>query len=80
MEDFSKAPGGKEFSKMKAQYSMFVDTVISKQVCVSIFTPKMMKLSQTTWIEIFVEGVIDKSTGLTNTHIQGAYLVRVQGL
>jgi hypothetical protein len=36
MEDFSKAPGGKDFSKMKAQYAMFVDAVASKQVCVSI--------------------------------------------
>ncbi len=35
MEDFSKAPGGKDFSKMKAQYVMFVDSVVSKQVCVS---------------------------------------------
>ena len=32
---FSKAPGGKDFSKMKTQYVMFVDTVTSKQVCVS---------------------------------------------
>ena len=36
MEDFSKAPGGKDFSKMKDQYSMLVDAVASKQVCVSI--------------------------------------------
>jgi hypothetical protein len=36
MEDFSKAPGGKDFSKMKAQYVMFVDVVASKQVCVSV--------------------------------------------
>ena len=34
MEDFSKAPGGKDLSKMKAQYEMFVDTVDSKQVTV----------------------------------------------
>ena len=33
MEDFSKAPGGKDFSKMKAQYDMFVDDVVSNQVC-----------------------------------------------
>ncbi len=32
MEDFSKAPGGKDFSKMKSQYAMFVDTVTSNQV------------------------------------------------
>jgi hypothetical protein len=29
------------------------------------FTPEMMKLPQTTWIETFVEGVTDKSTGLS---------------
>jgi hypothetical protein len=28
------------------------------------FTPEMMKLAQATWIETFVEGVTDKSTGL----------------
>jgi hypothetical protein len=32
MEDFSKAPGDKDLSKMKAQYDMFVDAVGSKQV------------------------------------------------
>ena len=32
MEDFSKAPGGKDLSKMKAQYEMFVDVVGAKQV------------------------------------------------
>ncbi len=98
MEDFSKTPGGKDFSKMKTQYVMFVDDLASKQVCVSIcmtlhyaylcqtqliilcvqyrfddevkdnahgaFTPEMMKLPQTTWIETFVEGVTDKNTGL----------------
>ena len=32
MEDFSKAPGDKDLSKMKAQYEMFVDAVGSKQV------------------------------------------------
>jgi hypothetical protein len=79
---------------------MFVDDVVSKQVCVSIiymslhctqlcqtqlitlcvhhrfddevkddahgvFTPEIVKLSQTTWIETFVEGVTDKNTGLS---------------
>ncbi len=34
MEDFSKDPGGKDLSKMKAQYEMFVDDVGSKQVTV----------------------------------------------
>ena len=30
MEDFSKASGGKDLSKMKTQYEMFVDAVGSK--------------------------------------------------
>ena len=34
MDDFSKAPGGKDLSKMKAQYEMFVDVVGSNQVTV----------------------------------------------
>ncbi len=34
MEDFAKAPGGKDLSKMKTQYPMFVDDVGSKQVTV----------------------------------------------
>ncbi len=34
MEDFSKAPGGKDLSKMKSQYDMFVEAVDSKQVTV----------------------------------------------
>ncbi len=34
MEDFSKAPGGKDLSKMKTQYEMFVDDVGSMQVTV----------------------------------------------
>ena len=34
MEDFSKAPGGKDLSKMKTQYEMIMDTVGSKQVTV----------------------------------------------
>jgi hypothetical protein len=29
------------------------------------FTPEMMKLPQSTWIETFVEGVTDKNTGLS---------------
>ena len=36
MEDFFKAAGGKDFSNMKTQYVMFVDDVVSKQVCVSV--------------------------------------------
>ncbi len=36
MEDFSKGPGDKDFSKMETQYVMFVNVVGSKQVCVSI--------------------------------------------
>ncbi len=34
MEDFSKAPGGKDLSRMKTQYEMFVDALGSKQVTV----------------------------------------------
>jgi hypothetical protein len=34
MEDFFKSPGGKDLSKMKSQYEMFVDAVGSKQVTV----------------------------------------------
>ncbi len=30
-----------------------------------VFTPGMMKLPHATWIETFLEGVTDKSTGLT---------------
>ncbi len=33
-EDFSKDPGGKDLSKMKTQYEMFVEVVGSKQVTV----------------------------------------------
>ena len=32
MEDFSKAPGGQDFSKLKSQYALFVDTLGSKKV------------------------------------------------
>jgi hypothetical protein len=34
MEDFAKAPGDKDLTKMKTQYQTFVDTVGSKQVTV----------------------------------------------
>jgi hypothetical protein len=34
MEDFSKAPGDKDLTKMKEQYEMFVDAVGSKKVTV----------------------------------------------
>ena len=34
MKHFSNAPGGKDLSKMKTQYQMFVDAVGSKQVTV----------------------------------------------
>ena len=30
MEDFSKAPGGQDFSKLKSQYALFVDALGSK--------------------------------------------------
>ncbi len=45
MEDFSKAPGGKDFIKMKPQYSMFVDDVVSNQVCVSIFMTLHLRIT-----------------------------------
>ena len=32
MQDFSKAPGGQDFSKLKSQYALFVDALGSKQV------------------------------------------------
>ena len=32
MEDFSKDPGGQDLTKLKSQYSMFVDTLGSTQV------------------------------------------------
>jgi hypothetical protein len=34
MKHFSKAPGGKDLSKMKTQYEMFMDGVGSKEVTV----------------------------------------------
>ncbi len=34
MEDFPKAPGGKDLRKMKTQYEMFMEAVVSKQVTV----------------------------------------------
>ena len=44
---------------------------------VMVLSPgEMMKLPREIWIETFVDGVTDKST----PHIQGACLVRVQGL
>ena len=36
--DFSKAPGGQDLTKLKSQYSMFVDALDSKQMTVSIVT------------------------------------------
>ncbi len=35
-----------------------------KEVAHGTFTPEMMKLPQATWIETFLEGITDKSTGL----------------
>jgi hypothetical protein len=63
MEDFLKVPGGKDFSKMKVQYSIRFDDEVKDDVH-SVFTPEMMNLPQGTWIETFVEDVTDKSTGL----------------
>ena len=57
MEDFLKAPGEKDFIKMKAQYSMFVDDVATKQVCVSIIcmTLHYAQLCQTQLITLCVQ-------------------------
>jgi hypothetical protein len=41
-----------------------VDDVVSKDDVHGAFTPEIVNLSQETWIETFVEGVTDKSTGL----------------
>jgi hypothetical protein len=61
MEDLSKVPRGKDFSKMKAQYAMFVDTVASKQVCVSIIcmTLHYTQLCQTQLITLCVQHRFD---------------------
>jgi hypothetical protein len=63
---------------MKAQYSMFVDDVDSKQVCFSIIcmTLHYAQLCQTQLITLRVQHRFDDETA----HIQGACLVRVQGL
>ncbi len=57
VEDFSKGPGDKDFSKMKSQYDMFVDAVVSKQVCVSIIcmTLHYAQLCQTQLITLRVQ-------------------------
>jgi len=36
-----------------------------------VFTPEMMKLPQEIWIETFVEGVTDKSTGSYSRNLPG---------
>ncbi len=61
MEDFEKTLRDKDFSKMKAQYTMFVDAVVSKQVCVSIIymTLHYTQLCQTQLITLCVQHRFD---------------------
>ena len=44
------------------------------------FTPEMMKLPQATWIETFVEGVTDKSTGLPIFKELAWFVYKVSGV
>ena len=44
------------------------------------FTPEMMKLPQATWIETFVEGVTDKSTGLPIFKELASFAYKVSGV
>jgi hypothetical protein len=44
------------------------------------FTPEMMKLPQATWIETFVEGVTDKSTGLSIFKELAWFVYKVSGV
>jgi hypothetical protein len=44
------------------------------------FTPEMMKLPQATWIETFVEGVTDKSTGLPILKELASFAYKVSGV
>jgi hypothetical protein len=43
------------------------------------FTPEIMKLPQATWIETFVEGVTDKSTGLPILKELAWFVYKVSG-
>ena len=43
-------------------------------------TPEMMKLPQATWIETFVEGVTDKSTGLSIFKELAWFVYKVSGV
>jgi hypothetical protein len=51
------------FPRSEIPHHRFDDEV--KDDAHSVFTPEMMKLSQVTWIETFVEGATDKNTGLS---------------
>ncbi len=44
------------------------------------FTPEMMKIPQTIWIETFVDGVIDKSTGLSIFKELAWFVYKVSGV
>jgi hypothetical protein len=44
------------------------------------FTPEMMKLPPSTWIETFVEGVTDKSTGLSIFKEVTSFAYKVSGV
>jgi hypothetical protein len=60
MEDFLKDTRGKDFSKMKTQYVLFVDVVVSKQVCVSVcMTLHYTYLCQSQLITLCVQNRFD---------------------
>jgi hypothetical protein len=44
------------------------------------FTPEMTKLPQATWIETFVEGATDKSTGLPIFKELASFVYKVSGV
>jgi hypothetical protein len=46
MEDFSKAPGGQDFNKLKSQYSLFVDDLGSKQVFQYVYHMRLWIIKQ----------------------------------
>jgi hypothetical protein len=63
MEDFFKAPGGMDFSKMLlitlCVHHRF-DGEVKEGAHGAFPTQETMKLPQTTWIETFLEGITDK--------------------
>ena len=48
MEDFSKAPGGQDFNKLKSQYALFVDTLDSNQVFQYVYHMRL-------WITVSID-------------------------